>query len=248
MEINFIEEAAKALDTLSVERLVHTSDLGAVRCGPCGKRLYTYTQARFVVLRIRNNESGYTQQYSCPVQDGELYHITNTDKQLDKAKVRYPREVRQLESYKSYLDGLTSRSFTAGAARNLVAVAGRTSSGSYPKALRLQIIRALVFPLQGLRKPGRRLRRRYKPRKCAPRRDNARVDLPRGETVTKMLSWANGKRVGFNRRLIGYLKIQDLKRGRGEVMRRRNRSREAEAVRREIMLELQDEHGKDGTV
>lgn len=66
--------------------------------------------------------------------------------------------------------------------------------------------------------------------------------------MTKMLSWANGKRVGFNRRLIGYLKIQDLKRGRGEVMRRRNRSREAEAVRREIMLELQDEHGKDGTV
>ena len=52
--------------------------------------------------------------------------------------------------------------------------------------------------------------------------------------MTKMLSWANGLHVGFNRRLIGYMDMQELKRRKGNRLRRRNRARENEAVRREI--------------
>lgn len=239
MEINFIEEAAKALDALSVERLVRSSAPGAVRCRPCDKRLYTYTQARFVVIRMRMNEETYTEEYPCAEQEGELFHITNIDKHLEKARVKYPWEVKRLERSKKYLDGLTSRSFVAGASRNLVVVDGRTGDNTYPKALRLKIRRALVVPVQGLRKPRPHLvRRGLRPFRSTPRRDTARFDLPRGETMTKMLSWANGKHVGFNRRLIGYLQLQELKRGRSHAMRRRNRAREAEAVRQEIRAEV----------
>jgi hypothetical protein len=239
MEINFIEEVSKALDVLSVERLVRTSPLGSVRCGPCDKKSYTYAQARFVVLRMRIKEQAYTEEYKCPEQDGGIYHVTNIDKQLEKARLRFPWEVTRLERYKRYLDHAAGGSNKSRRSQNLVVVDGR-GAGNYPKALRLQITKALVVPLQGLRKPrAKLLRRRFKPARRTPQRDTARRDLPRGEIVTKMLSWANGKHVGFNRRLIGYLQIQETKRGRGVVMRRRNRARETEAVRREI--------GREGT-
>ena len=53
----------------------------------------------------------------------------------------------------------------------------------------------------------------------------------------KMLAWPNGKHVGFNRRLMGYYTLGELKRGRSDALRRRNRAREVEAVRIEIERE-----------
>lgn len=50
----------------------------------------------------------------------------------------------------------------------------------------------------------------------------------------KMLSWPNGKRkIGF-RVYLELLNVAELKRGRQAALRRRNRAREAETVRREV--------------
>lgn len=69
----------------------------------------------------------------------------------------------------------------------------------------------------------------YRGKNPVPRRD-----LPRGETVTKMLAWPNGLRVGYNRRFLNLIHQGELARRKSDLLRRRNRAREKEALRREL--------------
>jgi hypothetical protein len=231
VEINFIEEVAKALDTLSVERLVLTTPLGSVRCKECDKKTYTYAQARFVVLRMHRKEQVYTEEYVCPALKGSLYHVSNIDKQITMAKAMYEWVVQSLERYKRFLDTIAVRAVRLGERPNLVVMGGRKGTAGYSKALRLQIIRALAFPLQGLRKPRtHRIRRGFRPGRRLPRRDSARFGLPRGEIMTKMLAWPNSK--------IYSPKDSAFRDGADDkLLRRRNRAREAESVRRDVSRE-----------
>ena len=237
MEFNFIEEVSKALDVLSVERLVRTSPIGAVRCTKCAKKLYTYVQARYVILKMFHIEQKYMDLYLCKEQEGENYHVTDLQKRIDKLENTCLRRV--LETKKARLDKRYLRGDDvspvcqdlAGERENLVVVDGRYGMGvPYPKALRRKILRALVFPVQGVRKPRAHLmRRQYKPFRRTPQRDTARRDYPRGETMTKMLSWANSHKFHVDSE-----HRSCRPRGEGDFFRRRNRAREVEAVRREI--------------
>lgn len=242
MDINFIEEVSKALDVLSVERLVRTSPLGSVRCKKCDKILYTATQARYIIIKMFYNENKYMDAYLCKEQEGDNYHVTDLGKRLETVKSNWWR--KEIEQKKAALDklrgvcGVRDRDGSANdplslGKQNLVVVDGRVGSVAYAKDLRRKILRALVVPVQGLRKPkAHRLRRQYRPRKRTPRRDTTRRDLPRGETVTKMLSWANGDKFHVDSE-----HRQCRPRGSGDDFRRRNRAREQEAVRREIERE-----------
>lgn len=242
MDFNFIEEVSKALDTLSVERLVRESPMGSVRCRKCSKILYTAVQARYVIIKMFHNEQKYMDMYICPEQEGENYHISNIGKRLDKLENKWLRrgleqkkaDLDQLGTTSGVLDGNGDRVNThVVGAQNLVIVDGR-SAVPYAKALRLKIRKALVVSLQGLRKPRIHLvRRSYKPFRRTPRRDTARRDYPRGETITKMLSWANAEKFHVGRADGLY----NRPKGPGAPFRRRNRAREVEAVRREIERE-----------
>lgn len=236
VEPNFIEEVAKALDTLSVERLVRDSLPGKVRCRECDKWLFTAIQARYTIIRALDMQSDHFESYECPIFEG-LYHLSSLDKQLVK-QAGNPWLRRKIEQEKAKLEVLQIRKRDISAARkdflgkeNLVVVDGRTSSVvPYTKALRRKIVRALVVPLQGMRKPRtHRFRKRRKPFRPTPRRDTARGDLPRGEIMTKMLAWPNGKKIwGIP---------EDYSRKTSPVLRRRNRAREAEAVRKLVEQE-----------
>lgn len=236
VEPNFIEEVAKALDALSVERLVRDSLPGKVRCRECDKLLFTAIQARYTIIRaVEKND--HFEAYLCPVQEGELYHLSSLDKQSVKMAGN-PWLRRKIEQEKAKLDEFRLRKNDPSATskdalgkENLVVVDGRTSSVvPYTKALRRKIVRALVVPLQGMRKPRtHRFRKRRKPFRPTPRRDTARGDLPRGEIMTKMLAWPNGKKIwGIP---------EDYSRKTSPVLRRRNRAREAEAVRKLVEQE-----------
>lgn len=244
MEFNFIEEVSKALDVLTVERLVRTSPMGSVRCKPCNKRLYTYTQARYAILRRMQDDDGvHMDLYPCQAQEGENYHLTDIDKKIESlTKAGWFRS--QLVQKKNDLDRkreITSNRSThqhrvtendSGGRRPLLV--GVFSGQSYPKALRTKIVRALVIPLSGLRKPHPHLlRRRFKPGRRLPGRWEPRRDFPQGETVTKMLSWANSHKFHVDSE-----HRSCRPRGDGAEFRRRNRAREAEAVRREAEREI----------
>lgn len=243
MEPNFIEEVAKALDVLSVERLVRASLPGKVRCRECNKLLFTAIQARYTIIRaVEKND--HFEAYLCPVHEGRLYHLSSLDKQSVKMAGN-PWLRRKIEQEKARLDEFRLRKNDPSAAcqdalgkENLVVVDGRTSSVvPYTKALRRKIVRALVVPLQGMRKPRtHRFRKRRKPFRPTPRRDTARGDLPRGETMTKMLSWANGEKFHVDPH------HSCRPRGGGVEFRRRNRAREAEAVRKLIDSEGTPSH------
>lgn len=239
MEPNFIEEVAKALDVLSVERLVRDSLPGKVRCRECDKWLFTAIQARYTIIRAVDMQSDHFESYECPIFEG-LYHLSSLDKQLVK-QAGNPWLRRKIEQERAKLDAIQTRKCDASTTHkeflgkeNLVVVDGRTSSVvPYSKALRRKIVRALVIPLQGMRKPRtHRFRRRRKPFRPTPRRDTARGDLPRGETVTKMLSWANSHKFHVDNE-----HRSCRPRGGGAEFRRRNRAREAEAVRRHVEQE-----------
>lgn len=250
MELNFIEEVAKALDVFSVERLVRSSPLSAVKCKKCKKILYTRVQARFVILRILMEENAYMGAYECPEQEGQLYHVTNLDKRLSKETYwMYRREIEQKKQDLDELrkicrdnqsNGHRDNTVLRVQQRNLVVVDGR-SIVPYPKALRLQIQRALIHPVQGLRKPRPhpyRRRRKSRPRYRVETSDQARKALPRGELMTKMMSWANADKFHTDRehRRCCRPKVD------GDKFRRRCRAREDEAVRKLIESEKGDRH------
>lgn len=239
MEINFIEEVDKALVTLGVERLVRTLPMGSVWCIACGdKVVYTWFQAHYkVTKKIRETPKVYLDIYVCKEFGGNNYHLTNLDKKLSDRNYWLRKEIKEkkaaLDEYRIQADDRIRNHKIGYRRQNLVVVYGRHGIIThYSKDLRRKILQALVFPLQGLRKPRtHRLRRRWQPAKRTPRRDTARRDLPRGETMTKMLAWPNGRKIwGIP---------EDIPRSGKAVLRRRNRSREAEAVRREVSREIE---------
>jgi hypothetical protein len=193
-------------------------------------------------------EKRYMESYLCQEQEGENYHLTDLDKRQKKLENTWLR--REIEQKKERIrqrwelcrlrgSDKSSDHQTRLGRQNLVVVDGRIGAGDYPKALRRKILRALVFPVQGLRKPQtHRVRRHYKPPRRTPRRDTARRDYPRGETMTKMLAWPNGRKIwGIP---------EDVPRTRGgrATLKRRNRAREAETVRREIGREIAAERAQ----
>lgn len=243
MEPNFIEEVSKALDTLGVERLVRTLPMGSVRCIPCGdKVVYTWVQARYMTIKnVRSSPPTYLDIYRCKEFGGENYHLTNLDKKFSTRNYWIQEEIRakksDLDRFRVWKNDLSpDRQGLAGEQQqNLVVVDGRYGSAfPYTKALRRKVLRALVVPVQGLRKPRtHRFRRSFKPRRRISRRDTARRDFPRGEIMTKMLSWANSHKFHVDNE-----HRSCRPRGDGAEFRRRNRAREAEAVRRDLEQEL----------
>lgn len=243
MEFNFIEEVSKALDALSVERLVRESPMGSVRCKPCGKYLYTYVQARYQVL-VKLDGQVYLDIYKCREQEGENYHLTNMDKFIDKNPIsRLGRKVAEKKKNLAQIGKITRlrstnqhRVAADGAEGRRAVLVGVFSGHVYTKALRRKILRALVIPVSGLRKPRPHLlRSRWKSREYYYRRWEPRVDRPRGEVMTKMMSWANADKYHTDSEHRGCRPREDA-----EAFRRRCRAREAEAVRREAEREIID--------
>lgn len=213
--------------------------MGSVRCRPCNKRLYTFVQARYALLRRLQREDVHMDMYLCRETDGTHYHLTDIDKKMKAVSShRFRSELAkkkdnldQAVKSASYRSSHEHRAVADGAEGRRGILVGVFAGHTYPKALRRKIIRALVIPVSGLHKPrAHLLRRRFKPRKRYHRRWEPRKDSPRGEVMTRMMSWANGASYD--------LRDQHPRYRVGEQMRRRVRAREAEAVRKEEELEL----------
>lgn len=243
MEGNFTEEVSEALNTESVERLVRLLPFGSVRCIPCGGKVtYTWLQAYYMTIRkVRATPRVYLDIYVCREVGGENYHLTDIDKRLHTKNFWIRREIaekkRDLDQFWQNIRIQGSHGNrddkAASRAKNLVVVDGR-STVPYSKDLRLRIIKALVFPLSGLRKPkAKLLRRKYKPQRRYAPSYVARGDVPRGEPMTKMLSWANADKFHVDSEHPGC-----RPRGDGAEFRRRNRAREAVAVRKIVDQEM----------
>lgn len=226
--------------------LTHEDDAALLAypwCGSCGKICYpTWVAARNQVLR-RVGYRVYLTTYRCPT-DRAGFHTANIEKRIAKLLTKpSPSAHAELEELNREKNRLTEpRRYAYDRRPHWVKPITIDVGCERQKALNQKIhqsrlvlhsVRLLVHSLSGLpRHPAKLHRRRVaKPRAERLERREARVGLPRGATVTKMLAWANG--CSYDAR--------DLHpRHRGDDLRRRNRKREKAAVARELHREERD--------
>lgn len=211
--------------------------LGRYTCAGCGKRDWqTRFAARAEVLRVLYEEDEFLDEYRCPRGGG--WHVTSLIKKLRKFSADHHYPGLDAGPKIELLRELQERGKPAVEPRKDHDLAARRKSDRR----KLDHLAAELRSVPRKRCARRDVRSRSFQRSQRYRwpRDTTRAGLPRGELMTRMLAWPNAKLWG--------IEPSDVPRSWVPALRRRNRRRENEAVRRDILNELGFTRGRHANV